>query len=329
MRRVLQVGAGMFGRRWGKVLAGSRALGVELAGLVDISRVALEGCAKELGLDSSQCFDSLKEALERVRPDVVLCVTPPDSHADIAIAALEAGAHVLVEKPLASGMEDAMRMLQTAERVGRALAVSQNYRWGPKAMAVRETLKSGRLGEPESFTVSFFRGPRCELSYRKQMKYPLLIDMAVHHYDLMRFFLGLEPVWTFARSFNPPWSWFEGDASVAQLIGFDRGVIGTYTASFCSYGRPTQWPGDWRFECTGGVLEWRDDRVTVAPAGGSVEDVLPVNAVYHDLEAVLAAFLEGLDSDRECETCARDNIKSLAVVFKTIESCEKGSLVTF
>lgn len=329
MRRVLQVGAGGFGRRWSAVLTGSRAMGIELAGLVDTDPSVLAARGGELGLDESQRFVSLGAALEAVRPEIVVCVTPPSSHADVAIAALEAGSHVLVEKPLAPSMEEAERMALAAERTGRRLAVSQNYRYEPHAMAVREVLRSGRLGEPESFTASFHRGPRGEISYRKSMRYPLLVDMSIHHYDLMRFFLGREPEWTFAKSFNPPWSWFEGDASVAQVIGFAGGAVGAYSASWCAQARETPWGGEWRFDCTGGVVEWKDGRVVLEPVGGTMEEVPPVNAVYHGQEAVLAGFLEALDSGRDFETDVRDNLRSLNMVFRTIQACESGSVVRF
>jgi len=323
--RVLQVGVGGFGRNWVRVL--SESSDVELVGIADVSREALDAAREKHKLDEDICHTSLDEALDELKPEIVVCVTPPDFHREVAEAALSAGAHVLTEKPMAGSMEDARAMSDAANAAGRRLAVAQSYRCGRAARTVRSLVKTGRVGEPGAFAVEFFRGPRCEGSFRRHMPYPLTIDMSIHHYDLMRAILGRDPVWTFARAFNPPWSWFDGAASVCQTIGFENDIQGTYSASWCSQGLETQWPGNWRIECSEGVIVWKNDLVRAGSSADKLEEVALVEGGAAGLPGVLGEFLAALEEGREPETSARDNLKSLAMVFGTVEASESGGVV--
>jgi predicted dehydrogenase len=85
--------------------------------------------------------------LHRPGVDAVIISTPPDSHAEIAIAALQAGKHVLCEKPLARTPEECRRMLDAARNSGRTLATGFNYRFYPSVMKAREFFDTGAIGE--------------------------------------------------------------------------------------------------------------------------------------------------------------------------------------
>jgi len=323
--RVLQVGVGGFGKNWVRVL--SESSDVELVGIADVSREALDAAREKHKLDEDVCHTSLDEALSELRPDIVVCVTPPDFHREVAEAALAAGAHVLTEKPMAGSMEDARAMSEAADAAGRRLAVAQSYRYGRAARTMQDLVKTRRVGKPGAFAVEFFRGPRMEGNFRRHMPYPLTIDMSVHHYDLMRAILGLDPVWTFARAFNPPWSWFDGAASVCQTIGFEGDLVGTYSASWCSQGLETQWPGEWRIECSEGVIVWKNDLVQAGSSADKLEEVALVEKGAVGLPGELAEFLAAIEEGREPETSAHDNLKSLAMVFGTVEAAESGGIV--
>jgi predicted dehydrogenase len=84
--------------------------------------------------------------LERERPGVVSICVPNALHEEMAIAALEQGAHVLCEKPLAATVAAAERMFAVATRVGRRLMAAQNYRWSPQTMAIKAAVDAGEIG---------------------------------------------------------------------------------------------------------------------------------------------------------------------------------------
>jgi len=91
-------------------------------------------------------YGILEEALEAVECDAVLVASPPRTHHAVAKAALEAGKHVLCEKPLATSLEDAFDLVQTADRAGRVFMVSQNYRYNAPFRAVQRLVAGGELG---------------------------------------------------------------------------------------------------------------------------------------------------------------------------------------
>jgi predicted dehydrogenase len=93
-------------------------------------------------------YDDLDALLEGARPDVVHVTTPPQSHLDLAVRALDAGCHVYVEKPLAPTHADSRRLIEHAHSVERALTVGYTYLFDPPALALRELVAEGVVGEP-------------------------------------------------------------------------------------------------------------------------------------------------------------------------------------
>src|SRR4051812_6877052 len=112
--RVLAVGLGNMGMSHAKAYA--RIDGYELAALCE-RRIAQRDLPAEL--QQAQRFADYDEALRATKPDVVSISTWSDSHAEYAIKAMEAGAHVFVEKPLADTVEDAERVVAAAQRMGK------------------------------------------------------------------------------------------------------------------------------------------------------------------------------------------------------------------
>jgi predicted dehydrogenase len=325
--RILQVGVWGFGRSWLGTVSKATSVEVELAGLVDTDCDNLERARELAKVGEAACFESVDDALAATRPDICLCVTPPSFHREVALKALEAGSHVIIEKPFAETYEDAEAVVAAAERAGRKLAVSQNYRYSAAALTAREVVRTGRFGEPASFTMEFYNAPRFTTGFRAGMEHILVIDMSIHHYDLMRSVLGREAVWTCAREFNPAWSWLNGKASVLQLIGFEGDVVGQYSATWCTKGAPTPWSGLWRIECSEGSVIWEGESVR-GLRGEEVEEV-PVKEDEgpRGQELVLAEFVRAIEEDREPETSGRDNLKTLRMAFATIESSRTGRLV--
>ena len=127
--RVLVAGLGNMGRS--HALAHHHHPGAEIVALVNRSVAALP---REL--QSYPLFRDFHAALEATQPDVVVIATYSDSHADYACAALEQGAHVFVEKPLATTVSDARRVVETARRTGLKLASSIRMQTSEYSMAL-------------------------------------------------------------------------------------------------------------------------------------------------------------------------------------------------
>ncbi|MEZ4618271.1 MAG: Gfo/Idh/MocA family oxidoreductase [Caldilineaceae bacterium] len=137
---------------------------------------------------------------------------------------------------MADTRQSAQDIVDVANRSGILHMVTQNYRYKPPLQTLKQALESGVCGEIGAVHVEFFKGPHFG-GFREEMPYPLIIDMSIHHFDLMRFLLSSDPVALYGRSWNPSWSWFKGDASASVTLNFAGGVIVSYDGSWCSQGR--------------------------------------------------------------------------------------------
>ena len=113
-----------------------------LVAVADLDRAA----AVELAGPEVPYFADYQTMLDQARPDAVIVATPHFLHAPMTLAALEANAHVLVEKPIAMRVSEADRMVEEAQRRGRVLAVGHNYRAFAANRRLKEIVDGGRLG---------------------------------------------------------------------------------------------------------------------------------------------------------------------------------------
>lgn len=181
---------------------------------------------------------------KKVKADALLNVTPPSFHKETSIMALKEGLHLLIEKPLSDNLKDAEKIVETAEKYGRKVMVSQNYRYNKIPKTIRKIIEEAIIGKISWCILNFQKGPKFE-GYRKEMPFPLLIDMSIHHFDLARYLLGKEPISVYAESWNPFWSWFKGDACLNIIFVFQDDIHLNYSGSWVSLGKETQWQGDW------------------------------------------------------------------------------------
>ena len=140
--RILQVGMGGWGRNWAATVLPT-VEAVELVGCVDAMPEALARARETLDLPEDRFVPALGPAMEALEPDAVLVTANVDGHVPLSLEALEAGKHVLVEKPFATTLEEARTVVEAAERRGLILSVSQNYRYFPAPRAVTELVRSG------------------------------------------------------------------------------------------------------------------------------------------------------------------------------------------
>src|SRR4051794_29832134 len=265
--RVIQVGAGSMGRAWLHNLAASPD--VALVGLVDLDVHVARQAAEETGHRDVALDSSLEILLERVPADAVVNVTIPAAHRSVSELALRSGLPVLCEKPLAETVSTGLSMAAAAELTGRLLMVSQSRRYWRQLETLRGML--GQLGTIGTVACSFRKAPHFG-GFREQMPYPLLVDMAIHQFDLARVLIDADPVAVYCESYNPSWSWFRGDAAAEVVFEFAEGARFSFSGSWCAAGLETSWNGSWSVNAARGTAVWDGDNVPVAEdgVGGSI-----------------------------------------------------------
>ena len=186
--RTLVVGLGSMGRS--HALAYHRDPAFEIVGLVNRSEPALP---PELRLyDVAPDFH---DALARLKPELVSIATYSDSHAEYAIAAMEAGAHVFVEKPLATTVADAERVVEVAQATGRKLVVGYILRHHPSWVRMIEEARA--LGGPWVFRLNLNQqssGPTWEGHKALMRTTSPIVDCGVHYVDVMCQITDAKPV---------------------------------------------------------------------------------------------------------------------------------------
>ncbi|MDQ0897041.1 Gfo/Idh/MocA family protein [Paenibacillus sp. V4I7] len=120
---------------------------VEMVAFCDIISEKAQEAAAKYGKEDARVYEDYREVLKDSTIDIVHVCTPNDSHAEITIAALEAGKHVMSEKPMAKTASDARRMVEAAKRTGKKLTVGYNNRFRGDSQHLRQLCSEGELGE--------------------------------------------------------------------------------------------------------------------------------------------------------------------------------------
>ena len=256
--RIVQVGMGFWGRDWARMVV-PEVPEVELVGCVDSDPEALALLQEEARVSPQLCFTSLDQALEATGPDAVLVTTTLAAHAPITRAALEAGLPVLCEKPFTDTLECAQELVDLAEAKRVTLMVSQNYRFFPAVRTVARLVHERALGDLYEVSIDFRRNDPAPPNPPKRHHteaHPLLVDMSIHHFDLLRLILAGEPLEVLCEASNPPWSGYQGPPMAVSAMLFDGGVAVSYRGSWISAGPETAWAGEWSMEFERGQLFW-------------------------------------------------------------------------
>lgn len=333
--RLIQAGLGAFGRSWAGIVRGTD--GIDPVAMVEPIPEARDRAIDDLGLPRSSVFPSLGEALAAVPADAVLLTTPPETHYPLTLEALAAGVHVLVEKPLAMDIGQAQEMIAAARVADRTLMVSQNYRFRPPARAAQGVVTSGELGELIAVRILFRRDTRRLFppgGFRFTMRHPLLVDMSIHHMDLLRAVTGQEIESVYARSWPAPDSPYGHHPSVALTMALSGGAAATYDGDWAARDGDTSWNADWELLGHDGRLLWRgglaDDMtgdLTLERWGEPAESVPLPALTAQDRGGSLVAFRDALAANAAPETAATDNIHSLAAVLAAVRSADTGEVV--
>ncbi|RWI36094.1 Gfo/Idh/MocA family oxidoreductase [Mesorhizobium sp.] len=232
--------------------------------VVDVTQELAEDGRRRYGFEESS--SDWRAVVSRPDIDVVDIVTPNDSHAPIAIAAAEAGKHIICEKPLARSGDEAKTMLDAVRKAGVIHMVAFNYRRTPAVALARKYIEEGRIGEIRNFRGTYLQDwsadPDSPLSWRFQKKIAgsgSIGDIGTHVVDLARYLVGeINDVSALVRTYNKTRPVQSGgldklgaaeknadaerakvdvDDEVVTLLKFAGGAIGSLEATRNAYGR--------------------------------------------------------------------------------------------
>ena len=327
--RVVHVGVGLWGQTWAEHIA--RAPGYRLVGVADAGAEARAWAEQALAVPS---FRDLARALAALDPDVVVLASPPSTHRPLAELSLAAGCHVVVEKPLALTVPDAVAIADAAASAGRIAMVAQNYRFRRQPRALHDLVAARAFGRLLGIRISCRRDLRdawiSRRDWRGKMPYPYLLDMAIHHVDLVRMITGQEVAEVDARGWNVPDAPFKHDPTVAALLTLADGTPIAYEGTWAEPLSETSWNGDWEILGERGRATWSggvdDALLGVVRFGRHRERAARVKLPslrWVDRRGVLAELRRAVAAGEQPESTAADNVKSLATILAIARSTDE------
>jgi len=212
--RVAVIGVGSMGFNHLRVY--SELEDVDVVGAADIS---LERRKAAADVFSVATYSDFRELMEQEKPDAVSITVPTSEHEVAASFALNQGAHVLVEKPIAATIEEGKRLIELAEKQNKQLMVGHIIRFNPAMQALKTRLDSGELGK--IFQIFCRRAGPFPARIRDV---GVVIDLAPHDVDIMRFLTGMDPLRVYAETEQQIHT--DHEDLLFGLLRFPEGVTG-------------------------------------------------------------------------------------------------------
>lgn len=305
---------------------------VSIFGVCDLNEERVHRFAKAY---KTRAFTDYRKMLESNELDAVIICLPHHLHATAAIDAAKAGKHILVEKPIATNIEDARNMIEAAGTYGVKLMVAHNQRFVPSHLKAKEWLDSGELGKVYSFKATFghsgpeqwsIDGQECFYILSPKQVFGVLGDLAIHKVDLIQYLLNVKVsevnsvTGTIARTNTS----YEDNAILS--IKMENGVLGSITASW-SYIEP-----DFStiIYCEKGTVHMEDDPKypliikfhDSTAIKYEIPDILKYEKSLPGRSQVLNSFIYSIQQDEEPPITGTDALDALTVILKAMEPKE-------
>lgn len=315
----------------------------QIVAVCDIVKQRAEEMAKQYAVP--KVYTDWRDAVKDSGVDAVVVALPNYLHAPVTIAALQAGKHVLCEKPMATSAREAEEMIAAAKASGKYLMIGHNQRLMPPHVKAKEILDSGRLGRVLTFRTTFGHGgPEgwCvdksvnTWFFRKQEAFVgAMGDLGVHKADLIRWLLGEEIVEVGAFVTTRDKRYANGelidvDDNATCIFRSASGIIGNMVASWTYRGGEDN--GTILY-CEKGVISIGYDprfQVTVKLRNGA-EECYNVGAISTNEKqvgsGVSEAFVKSILSKTPPEISGEEGYKALKIVLACLESAAKRQIV--
>jgi len=295
-----------------------------------------EALAKQHGGKAYQEFEAL---LRDPEVDAVVLGVPNALHAPMTIAALRAGKHVMVEKPMALTRDEAKAMIATAKETGKKLMVGQSQRYMPPHRKAQEILKSGRLGKVLTFRSSFLHGgpeswsidnsPETWFFKKSLAGMGVCGDLAIHKADIMRVLLGEEITEVSATIETRHKTYSNGklidvDDNAQLLVKTQSGITGVIIVSWTGYGDSEG--NSTILHCEKGALMLAADPVygVIVRYRNGEEEKFKVGAISTNTHRVrgqvMDKFTDAILNNREPDITGEDAYRSLNVILTAFEA---------
>ncbi|MDQ0973682.1 UDP-N-acetylglucosamine 3-dehydrogenase [Neobacillus niacini] len=311
---------------------------VEIVAVCDINEERALAVAEKYDV---KAYTNYQELLSSGSVDAVSVCTPNYLHAPISIAALNAGLHVLCEKPMATSKQEAEEMIAAANESGKKLMIGHNQRFVPSHQKARKLIESGEIGKIYSFRTSFGHGGPEGWSvdgkeswfFQKEKAFVgAMGDLGVHKTDLLRYVLGEEitEVGSFVETSAKDFA--DVDDNAVCVLKTESGIIGTLAASWAYVSKEDNSTIIYGEKA---ILRLEDDPINslvVQYVNGEVVNYQLGKIQSNDEggqnnSRVIEKFVESILHDQEPPVSGEEGKKSLEVILAALESNQTKQIV--
>ena len=315
---------------------------VKLVGFYNPTKSRAEDMAAKYG---GLAYDTAEELLANPEIDAVSVCAANYAHAELSMQALNAGKHVLCEKPMATTLADCEAMVECAKKNGKFLMIGHNQRLAKAHMEAKRLIDAGLIGDIITFRTSFGHGgpetwaikPGKDTWFFDKSKAAMgvMADLGVHKTDLIQYLTGQRVVRTTARLVT-----LDKRGEDGELIGVDDnavciyemsgGAFGTMTASWTYYGAEDN---STVLYGTKGIMRIYDDpahSIVVKLADGTMQtyDVEQIQTNDNQTKSgVIDLWVDCLKNNRAPEISGESALYAMRAVFASIESSQTGKTV--
>jgi predicted dehydrogenase len=303
----------------------------ELVGISDLDIDRAKSIADRYDVPA---YENYLDLLEKEKPDAVTIAVPTIKHEAVVTDALEAGAHVLVEKPISATVEEGQRLIKKAKAEKRQLMVGHIVRFNPATQLLKEKLQEGQLGRIY------------QIVCRRVGPFParirdvgVIVDLAPHDLDIMRFITGKDPIRVFAETEKRIHT--DHEDLLTGMLRFHDGIVGILEINWLTPTkvRETLVLGErgmfrvddltqdlYYFENAQANDElWRDLRVIKGVSEGQM--IRYAVQRQEPLKVELEAFLDALESGTDVPVSGQDGLAALKLALALVESGQTHEIV--
>lgn len=314
----------------------------ELAGYYDLNPYRAGELAGQYG---GRAYPSWQELLADPAIDAVSVCAANNAHAEITVAALEAGKHVLCEKPMATTLAECEAMVAAARKSGKYLMIGHNQRLAKAHAKARQLVLDGAIGDIITFRTTFGHGGPETWSVdpgkgtwffdKKKAAMGAMADLGIHKTDLIQFLTGQRVVETTALvatldKKGPDGALIGVDDNAVCIYRMSGGAVGTMTASWTYYGAEDN---STVLYGSKGQMRIYDDpaysiKVTTAQGENILYDIDKIQTNDNQTKSgVIDLFMDCLVGGTPPEISGEEALSAMRAVFAAIQSSETGRTV--
>lgn len=314
---------------------------VEIAGFFDLNPARAQALADLYG---GKVYDTMEDLIADPEIEAVSVCVANAYHAPTTIQALEAGKHVLCEKPMAVTLEDCQAMLDAAKKAGRRLMIGQNQRLAPTHVKAKEILDSGAMGRVLAFQSTFgHSGPEMwsmdksanTWFFKKNAAaFGSMADLGIHKIDVLRYLIGSDVVSVYSKQAVldkkfPDGTPIEVDDNSIEVLTFANGATGTVTTSWTCYGEEYNMT---TLFCEKGLMKLYMDptySLQIVNKDGTrvfyqIDRIQTNDDVQQASSGIIDEFIGAILEDRPSIIDAEQVLGSMKAVFACLRSAEEG-----